>query len=157
MVRGLRLQCNSKSNMNTSNTITAENIAIFLSTGTGGHRCTFLRWISLSGLKIYTYRRHRCTFLHRNSLQLPDFHNLTGRYYRIYNRLNIHNHHMTYYKNTGYNRKSFSLNRSERKTDTFSHRIWLNRNSTDYNTNWYYNDWFKLYKNTLLISNTTGF
>lgn len=90
--------------MNTSTTITAENIAIFSSIGTGGHRCTFFRWISLPDLKIYTYRRHRCTFLHRNSLQLLDFYHLTERCYRIYNRLNIHNHHMTCYKNTGYNR-----------------------------------------------------
>jgi len=87
MVRDLRLQFNSKSNMNT--TTTAENIAIFSSTGTGGNRCTFLRWISLTDLRIYTYRRHRCTFLHRNSMQLLDFCNLTGRCCRFYNRLNI--------------------------------------------------------------------
>lgn len=121
MVRGLIiLQCNSKLNMNTSTTITAENIAIFSSTGTGENRCTFFLCISLPELNIYTYRKHRCTFLYRNSLQLLDFYNLTGRDYRFYNRLYINDHHITCYKNTVYNKKSFSLNRVEKRTYIFT-------------------------------------
>jgi hypothetical protein len=78
-------------------------------------------------------------------------------FWRKGDKINSHNHHIKYYKNTGYNKKNFLLNRSTKKTGMFLHSTWLKRIYTAYNTNWYYNDRFKLYRNTLLISNITGF